>query len=274
MTTDSASWSGVVSDLVCARAAMLARHSEYGAAEDLLLALIGSHQGNLPALDLLARIRAQQGSDREARELWEEALRRDPANPLYRAAIHRLDTRRRWVAGRLAIILALGLACLAGAAGVRRKVAPAPPVPQPRAEVRQPPPLRPDDWRVAYSEAAMEGNAVRVSFPGGLFLRNTRLKPEGRRALAELARRLAAFPDQIEIAISGQTDGLPVARGGPFSDNTSLAAMRAAVAHVELLRGAPHLSNLKLLAGSRQDVRPGIRQPSLRSAVVVISRAR
>lgn len=76
----------------------------------------------------------------------------------------------------------------------------------------------------------MKGNAVRVSFPG-----------------------------EVEIAISGQTDGLPVTRSGPFSDNASLAAMCAAVACAELLRHAPRLGNVKLLADPRRDAEPGIR---------------
>src|SRR5438105_13854934 len=63
-----------------ARATDLARAGKYDEAETVLAGAVGESGSHPAALDLLARIRAQQGRLIEAQALWGQASRLDPSN--------------------------------------------------------------------------------------------------------------------------------------------------------------------------------------------------
>ena len=69
-----------------AEATELAATGHYAEAE-ARLAAIPDGRKHPPVLDLLARIRAQQGRPAEAVEFWQMAVQMDPANPEYRAGL-------------------------------------------------------------------------------------------------------------------------------------------------------------------------------------------
>src|SRR5688572_6058823 len=84
-------WSGGVAlgQLLQARAVELARAGHYASAE-ALLADMPDRDASASAVDLLARIRAQQGRLSEADSLWRQALRLDPGNDTFRAGLERV----------------------------------------------------------------------------------------------------------------------------------------------------------------------------------------
>jgi hypothetical protein len=69
-----------------AKATELAAGGNYAEAETCLAAIPNGRK-HAPLLDLLARIRAQQGRPAEAVELWQMAVQMDPANAEYRAGL-------------------------------------------------------------------------------------------------------------------------------------------------------------------------------------------
>jgi tetratricopeptide (TPR) repeat protein len=67
----------------------------YEAAEQRLVPLLSRHPPVVAALDLLARIRAQQGRLSEAERCWQQALQLDRENTVYGAGLRRVAQLRR-----------------------------------------------------------------------------------------------------------------------------------------------------------------------------------
>jgi len=83
-----------LAQLALAKAAELARAGNYQEAENLLTGLQGGK--DLPAvLDLLARMRAQQGRLLEAEAFWKQALQHDPSNPVYLEGLQYIQRAQR-----------------------------------------------------------------------------------------------------------------------------------------------------------------------------------
>lgn len=76
----------VVTDILI-RAAALARRGDLLQAEDLLGTLSDSDSSRLEAIDLLAKVYAQQGNIDQAQALWLRALQRDPSNIRFLSAL-------------------------------------------------------------------------------------------------------------------------------------------------------------------------------------------
>lgn len=117
----AASW---LESLLVSRAAALARQGRLSEAADLLLPLVHPQATGTAALDLLAKIKAQQNQLEEARRLWEQALEQDPNNAHFINAIQRCQTGKtsgkEWLQGKgngsrlfAGIVLALILVALA-----------------------------------------------------------------------------------------------------------------------------------------------------------------
>ncbi len=70
----------LLESVTLALAASLARKGRFKEAEDMLLPLIADSESQDDALDLLAKVCAQQGKIEEAQHLWQQALRNDPGN--------------------------------------------------------------------------------------------------------------------------------------------------------------------------------------------------
>jgi tetratricopeptide (TPR) repeat protein len=79
-----------IGQILLERARTLARRGKLQKAEEILAPLTneGEEQVSLGALDLLAKIYAQQGRFEEAKALWIRALQIDPSNENFRRAIH------------------------------------------------------------------------------------------------------------------------------------------------------------------------------------------
>lgn len=78
-SSESSKAATLVMQLSLSRAAELARAGHYAEAENLLR-MMEPAQLPIAGLDLLARICAQQGRLQEARQWWQEVLKRDPTN--------------------------------------------------------------------------------------------------------------------------------------------------------------------------------------------------
>lgn len=95
--------SALLRQTVLSRAADLARFGRYSQAESLIMDIIQEDDPDIKpsVLDLLARIRAQQGRISEAESLWLKASKLAPSNEAYRDALERIaDMQKRpvWLA--------------------------------------------------------------------------------------------------------------------------------------------------------------------------------
>lgn len=87
-------------DTIAAQAALtvasgLARAGRHGEAEAAVKEMLPHYETTPSALDLLARIRAQQGRLLEAEALWTQASGLDPDNEAYRTALRRIAKIQR-----------------------------------------------------------------------------------------------------------------------------------------------------------------------------------
>ncbi len=85
----------LMDQVVLAQAADLARAGRYSEAESLLLEMTRSEEAVPAALDLLARIHAQQGRLAEASALWQRAIQHEPGNQAFTAALQRTTALQR-----------------------------------------------------------------------------------------------------------------------------------------------------------------------------------
>jgi tetratricopeptide (TPR) repeat protein len=77
----------LLESVTLALAASSARKGRFKEAEDLLSPLIVESESQDDALDLLAKVYAQQGKIEEAQHLWQQALKNDPGNRLFQEAL-------------------------------------------------------------------------------------------------------------------------------------------------------------------------------------------
>lgn len=125
-TTLSQSLSELLGQVALSQAADLARAGNYLQAEALLADLLHEPEPPVAAIDLLARIRAQQGRLGEAEVLWRQALARDPGNETIHRALARVARlqQRRWPIVRPgAVATALSVVLLLAMTGLLRRVA-------------------------------------------------------------------------------------------------------------------------------------------------------
>jgi len=80
----------LVSQIALAQATELARAGKYAESERLLNEMIQEPTVSSSALDLLARIRAQQGRFKEAEALWTQVLEREPGNRQSQVALRQV----------------------------------------------------------------------------------------------------------------------------------------------------------------------------------------
>ena len=252
-----------VQQLVLARASALARAGDYRAAEELLAAG-GSGGEDAAALDLHARICAQQGRYSEAAGLWRRAVQLDPAKPEYAAALRlaaRSEGRPAWLYG-FSMLLMVGVllsgAALAGIAvfGGRGTKPERPPdgggEPVAASAEATPPGVVLENTAV---EVKREGKELVVTFRAGLFSKGARLTREGRAALASVGRQLEPQGSQLLIRVVGSADNAPPPRGYLYGDNTGLGFERARVA-AERLRAAGRLPQEAIVLESRGEEAP------------------
>lgn len=257
--------------LAVSRAAAIARRGDLDAAAVLLTDLPDDDPA---VLDLLARIRAQQGRWPEADQHWARVLELDPANATAargRAVIAAIlaGKRRQRPIGQavvlatagttLAVLLAAGVVVLPGEPTPRAHPASAPPADPALAERRRAEDLRRQLDRIeadqtaatrrrtaqldAISKAlAMPGvivkrrpEAVEIYFRDGLFSSELRLTSTGADLLTDVGRQLAKL--DASITVVGHSVAVP---GGRTSGGSGTALDRAHIA-ARRLADAAHL---------------------------------
>lgn len=87
--------SRLLDEFAVSQAADLARGGALDRAESLLRSTVERVDAPIAALDLQARVCAQQGRLNEAARWWQEVLRREPANAAAQAALARLNNMQR-----------------------------------------------------------------------------------------------------------------------------------------------------------------------------------
>jgi flagellar motor protein MotB len=233
--------------LTIARATELARIGRYSEAEGVLAAVDREIESSPDMLDLLARMRAQQGRLAEAEKLWTRANQLEPSNSAFHDALRRIaSTQRRSVRRQLALplVVILGLAVVllvmtrwldrnggqkqpTGAANTSANPSP---VETPRAPQTSDSPSVPvPQISVAgvKTESENEPNALRVTFDDGLFARGAVLTPTARQRLKELGLQLKDYADTGSITIIGITDDSSVPLDSRYKDNATLGMERA-----------------------------------------------
>jgi flagellar motor protein MotB len=257
-------------EVALARARALARHSRYAEAAALIDQLLSDELSRAggpaaaAALDLRARIHAQQGQLDQADSCWAEAERLAPGSGEYAAGrrrIARMRTHGRRPTAQLALrtggVLAAALA-LALLIDIRFTVGDST-APTASRNPSQAPLARPSaavgtsSARTASGSTAPAGDvlaALDLQVPGvrvqrtpdqisviitsGVFTDGTSFSASGRAVLARLGARLRPYAARVTVAIVGYTDDIPVPPGRGYADNIELGLLRAETARADL----------------------------------------
>jgi flagellar motor protein MotB len=252
-------WDALLAATRFAQAVDLARAGHYSAAENLLGSMPQDDSTSPMRLDLMARMRAQQGRLREADALWGQAALLVPDREAFRAGpsrIARLQARPASVARvliglavlmTLALVTALMWRMTRQLDSLRSTVIALSDRPYTGA------PGSPSSASDLEAQLTLPGisfrrqqNALVVRFDAGLFVRGTVLSASAARLLTELGQRLEASAGRRSVEIIGSTDDVPVPAHGRYRDNSELGLARA-VAVVEHLREATRLPERTLL---------------------------
>lgn len=247
----------LVLNLLSVQAAELARAGRYEAAESLLSPMSNAIQDSALCLDLLARIRAQQGAFSEAEALWMKAAQLSPGDSKYDRALHRITKARRWpryyaygrviaLSGSAFLLIAvtvigvwkLGKRPVSQATtSAMKAVLPQNPLSSLRAPIDSEASNLERDLRLdGVSTKKIESEVV-LTFTSGLFSRAERLRPGARNTLTALAKKLDSRSDDMSIQILGFTDDLLPSSGKNY-DNATLALRRAVIVAEHLRRNS------------------------------------
>jgi flagellar motor protein MotB len=271
----------LLDQLTLARATELARAGRYAEAEKILSADADETKHAPAALDLLAKMRAQQGHLAEAEKLWTRASQLEPSNNAYPIALRRaaaLQQGSRRLGFMRPLIACVVLGALVGmwwlyrqnTKRVQNSSAQTTPaqvsspsgqqVPSPEPTTKQDSaqaaaPLVLNELNVRGVKTRMEAPGVLlVTFDDGLFDRGLNLKPDARERLKELGRQLKPYAATRAIEIIGMTDDLPVPRNSLYPDNASLGMERARMVYY-FLRLTSGLESQLFTIGSDVDRR-------------------
>jgi outer membrane protein OmpA-like peptidoglycan-associated protein len=262
-TSVGAAQSDPLEDVTVALAAALARDGRRGEAEGLLAVL--PEPASASRLDLLARLRAQEGDLDVAEGYWKQVREGDAMAPAAAAGLRRIEVLRgrpRWLRFNLwfgVAVLAVCAVVAAGATGVVVAIAggddgndsapalaagsdpvatssPSPAVqatPTPTSSRAAIPAPQPPDVAFTTDSAmfASRGDAQVVTFKHGLFAPGGAvLLPRGKLALLGIAQGLSSAGDPLKVLVIGHTDSVPPGGGGLYADNAALGFARAATA--------------------------------------------
>lgn len=246
-------------------AAALARDGRRAEAEGLLAAL--PEPAGAARLDLLARIRAQEGDLDGSEAYWKQVPDDDAMAPAAAAGLRRIDVLRgrpRWLRFNLwfgVAVLAICAVIAAGATGVVLAIAggyhgneagrvavasgspaatsspsptvPATPTPSPMPSATVTPAPQPPEvaFKTAVATVEPRGDAQVVTFKHGLFAPGGAvLLPRGKLALLGIARSLSSAGEPLKVLVVGHTDNVTPSGAGPYADNAALGFARAAAA--------------------------------------------
>lgn len=242
-----------------AQAVNLARGGHYAEAENVLGSMAQEGDQAPMRLDLLARIRAQQGRLLEAEALWTQAAQLAPDNGAFQAGLARIAAlqNRPLRAWRIFFVV-IALAILLAAAGLTWKVSrELDAVRSMVTEMREKGPtgvaskqagvpLQQEQFHIAGISLREERNALVATFEAGLFSRGTAFASFSGNLLTEFGRKLEAKSGKVSVEITGCTDDSPMPAGSRYRDNSALGMARA-VAVAEHLRKTTRLTASQLL---------------------------
>ena len=264
----------LLNEIVAAHAARLARAGRYAAAEELIQPAIASRPAAPELLDLLARIRVQQGRAGDAAELWTEALAKDPGNTAFQAALKCVARnpcpaakRIKFVCVLFALTLLLSGFEITRGRHVNERITSDPPKRTASPAVSLPDPA---EFRSRYTTSEVRGESIEIGFVRPVFARNARLTALSKLALADLAKKLRPFDHRLDLAIIGKTDGLPVRKQGRYSDNSVLGLHRALAIYNELRGFIPDLG-IPTLSAEQSTGAAGIREAKERTAIILLT---
>jgi tetratricopeptide (TPR) repeat protein len=271
----------IISDLVLARAQSLAYDGKRKAAEDLLRSSLDSARSAPRALDLLARIRAQQGRYADAAELWGRVIQFDPSNAEARNArgtALRMTRLRHAIRPSVALVVTVALLTTLGygtyswASGERGSGVV-------RAKTRPPVGLvarEPAFGQVASWNQEKTADGIWLVPENSLFGAGTSLTRAGRDALEAIANKIDGLQN-IEVAILGTSDAVPLRAGSRYRNSQELEISRAhLVADYLTTRVSSAPSVVVIRQGWMSPDSTGPRQPPgyrLRGVVLRIRRA-
>lgn len=240
-------------EVALVQAANLARAGRYDEAQRLLDDVFKGQVPSARHLDLVARIRAQQGRFAEAEDCWARAAALDPLAEDYsagrrRIAAMRVRHRARWLAPVFAVVL-VGLSLIlvedratrqssrvaASLAATRdmqdrlvldvarleTKLESADPAPSdPLAEVAV---------KLALPGVRLRrsGPELHVLFESGLFAEGRELRADVQPLLTEMGLRIKPHADRLSILVVGRADDTPLIPGSRYRDNAELGLARA-----------------------------------------------
>ncbi|MGH3239343.1 MAG: OmpA/MotB family protein, partial [Spirillospora sp.] len=209
------------------------------------------------ALDLKARVYAQQGRLDDADRCWAEVAALSPGDPGAAEGRRRIAAIRARAAspGRFFLArsaLRLGTAAVVLLAFVmladvwQDRDATDPPQPTTPAPTTPPsPPPSPNPIAALKLDgpgihAQRRGAEIAVTFDRGLFRRDATLTARGRTTLTVLGAQLRPYADQIAVTVIGHTDSRAVHPGGGYASNAELGMLRATVVR-EVLRSSARI---------------------------------
>jgi flagellar motor protein MotB len=286
----------VLFQALLSRATVLAGRGRYADAENVLREVVTSGPDASTILDLIARIRAQQGQFSEATAMWKNALELNPENETYRAGIRRIEkiqNRPLWASAVfpmvVVVVAGLGIWFFGLATGN--------PVNRIReAFLHNDPRVVRDADKINRSTKASTLNAsatlqqIAIKVPGvlvrnqqnstivqfeeGLFRFAARLKPEAEDILSTLGLQLKPYAGRIAVSVTGCTDLKPIPDGWIYPDDAALGMARA-VAVVNHLRGKsgllPSMFTLKSAGDASAPYPNDTKANMLRNRTVIIS---
>ncbi len=206
----------LVGHIVMSRATELARAGRYEDAEVILEAMLPAGMP-VAALDLLARIRAQQGRLAEAKALWLQVSQLNPQDAAARAALARIDKIESRKPSRTATALTASFA---------KKPAPS----DRETALAGRPAGMPEQFRVCVPGAALQklDDDVLVTFEFSLFSGpGAQLEDRAKSALSALGWQLEPYVGTIAIEVVGQPDALPYDTDPPPRDVSAIGMARA-----------------------------------------------
>ena len=249
---------------VLIEAAELARAGMYLDAENHLIGSLNGKNTSIAVLDLLARIRAQQGRLAEAESLWKQGLQTDPLNEACLSGLQRIAHIQKpllitsggkiLICALAIILILLSLWAIRNAlSDLQSKINEVKSTLSQEGVIQS---FAKDEFansrtsflqnlsiNIPGIQMRTEKGVCVISFKSGLFSRGTMLRPKERGELTTLGSLLEPYKGRITIHVTGYTDDLPMPSGKRYLDNISLGLSRALVV-VEHLRSTTGLTGV------------------------------
>lgn len=228
------------------RARALASMGDFQHAEEALDRLEKTSTPSCGSCDIRARICAQTGRYRMARQSWQKARELSAGSQSYAAELAALERYERWPVFMQvrrfapAILVVLAFVLYAGWLTLNSS--------RPTTPARAP-------WHIPDASVTYRDGRIELRFEHGLFDRGAELNEQAGKILDELARQLRESAQPYSIFIRGHTNDLPLVTRSRYPDNYALGLARAQ-AVLQYLRSVAGLKDGKFVLGSAGEIDP------------------